>query len=225
MINFAIMLATLYSISKCSHYGRSFCHISPNAKMLVPHSVIDYGEVLSGQRDIEDNLTARHRTSVIDLSILRKLYRTYLKAIARESVFKKLDECNAYELRNFESFDVYMKHLKTAIFSHLLPLPNKLDTRTPRGNDDAIILNRCSNLSTDADDHVLIGRKLKVLRYEDEITYYLENDAAKLELAIVRFVSNVLQNERKFKMFRNPDTCNVFVLEVLFLIEITRSNF
>lgn len=183
--------------------------------MLIQHSATNYEDILHSTHDLECNLAARNKTPAVDLSALKELHRIYLKAIARKRNLKKLEECNSYESRQFESLEVYLRNLKMAAFKYLITLPNKLDERTPCGNEDTVIFTKCSDIPANAEDHVSIGEKLNVLRYEDKITYYLENDAAKLELAVIRFLNNLLLNERKFKPFRNPDTCNRFVLEVL----------
>lgn len=209
------MLATLRLPLKYFYYGRRFCHSSDNLKMLIQHSATNYEDILHSTHDLECNLAARNKTPAVDLSALKELHRIYLKAIARKRNLKKLEECNSYESRQFESLEVYLRNLKMAAFKYLITLPNKLDERTPCGNEDTVIFTKCSDIPANAEDHVSIGEKLNVLRYEDKITYYLENDAAKLELAVIRFLNNLLLNERKFKPFRNPDTCNRFVLEVL----------
>lgn len=209
------MLATVRSVLKYFNHGRSFCHSTGNAKLLAHHSVIDYDEILVNTGDLECNFAARSRTPVVDLAVMKELHRIYRKAVTRKRCLKKLEECNPYELRQFQSLDVYLKELKVSAYEYLLTLPNALNERTPCGNEDTVILTKSFDVPVESEDHVSIGRKLNVLRYEDKVTYYLENDAAKLELAVVRFLSNALQNERKFKPFRNPDTCNSFVLKVL----------
>lgn len=210
----AKMLASVRPVLKHVNHGRSYCDSIGIAKVLSQHSVTRYEEISFDDGSLERNFAARSRTPVVDLAAMKELHRIYRKATTLKRCWKKLEECNPYELRQNESLDVYLKPLAVPAFLYLLTLPNELNERTPCGNEDTVISTKSFDTPTNTEDHVSIGRKLNVLRYEDKVTYYLESDAAKLELAVVRFMSHVLQKELQFKSFKNPDTCNKFVLQV-----------
>ncbi|XKL68539.1 hypothetical protein PGB90_004030 [Kerria lacca] len=211
------------------------------SKKLSKIALVDFEKKLGAVMDLNRNFEYRHRIPKIDLLVLKEFYRILKKHFNyRMSFFhaaKKSDGMNDmfenssdlhfentktninsedYYFYQMDKFKNYYEHLRNVILHFCFSLPNELNERTPTGNENLITYSKMFFKlpnQNNFNSHLLIGEKLGVLRYLNVSAYYLLKDAAVLEMAVVRFLSDTLQNKMKFLPFKSPDFCNSFVLQ------------
>ncbi len=202
------------------------------ASYLTKFALVNFQDTLKSVPELENNFRARNRTPKINLITLKNLGEILEKHFLHKRAFREkmcaaeqddqMDEApksknfGKYVEGQFKIFDTYYKHLKEVIVGYYLTVPNRLLDRTPRGEEDTVVSEKLFSVpgdKTTVQDHLSVGSNLGVLQYSDPKTYYLLKDAAMVEVAVPRFLNDVLENEMNFRPFRNPDTCNEFVIE------------
>lgn len=91
--------------------------------------------------------------------------------------------------------------LDEKIIEKLLKLPNELDPRTPA--DEPIVLKSIGSapkLLKKNRNHVEIGTSLDLLEYKDPLHFYLCNDAALFELAVLAYAGQILGENNMIKV-------------------------
>ncbi|XP_012541670.1 serine--tRNA synthetase-like protein Slimp [Monomorium pharaonis] len=103
-----------------------------------------------------------------------------------------------------------LKSMKEAIWDmeenvmeRVLKLPNELDPRTPVG--EPVILKTVGNVPNEVSEkngrsHIDIGTKLDLLEYKNPLYYYLSNDAAWFELAVLAYAGRVFNESNMVKI-------------------------
>ncbi|XP_054261039.1 serine--tRNA synthetase-like protein Slimp [Macrosteles quadrilineatus] len=118
------------------------------------------------------------------------------------------------------------------VIGSLLKLPNHLHKLAPENEENVYFLNNESNASKGV-DHLKVGEDLNILKYYDQFTYFLKDEAAMFELALSDFCIDKLVR-KDFIQFSNPDFTRSSLAEgvgtvpndtsELFLLENTEAN-
>lgn len=103
--------------------------------------------------------------------------------------------------------------LEQDVIEKLLKLPNELDPRTPIG--EPVILKSVGSvteISEKSRSHIDIGTSLDLLEYKNPMHYYLSNDAALFELAVLTHAGRVLGGNNMVRII-GTDFSRSFVVE------------
>lgn len=181
--------------------------------------------------EIESNLAYRNLPiKDYNLDVLQKLFpilkkhSKYKASLAKMKNALRNEEAEAknrtqnderdLKLRNKDHFlqhqvnamSTYFENLRKLVLSLYFSLPNRLHEHTAKDDKYSVVYTSFSNIPNIAVDHHLkVGKELKVLHYQNPVSYYLMDEAANLELAVTRFFSDILQKEYNFISTSNPD--------------------
>lgn len=85
------------------------------------------------------------------------------------------------------------------VIERILKLPNELDPRTPT-NESVVLKSAPESFKENRRSHIDIGTSLDLLDYKNPMCYYLCNNAALFELAVLAHVSRVFDKNNMIKM-------------------------
>ncbi|XP_018367566.1 PREDICTED: serine--tRNA synthetase-like protein Slimp [Trachymyrmex cornetzi] len=209
---------------------KSFAYLSP---------YLDFDERFANVDKLQKNLALRGMD--VDIVLLKEAWDFYTKVVADryalENNNKKLTDRMKTLLENVEHTAEQeqemlklrtqlkiirqdLKMMKEAmwdldedVIEKVLKLPNELDPRTPVG--EPVILKSVGNLpeiSEKKRSHLDVGTSLDLLEYKNSMCYFLSNDAALFELAILAHVGRVLGENNMIKV-AGTDFSRSFVVE------------
>lgn len=205
-----------------------------NVHQLKIRHLIDFESELKFVSEVEQNYSDRQREPKINLHSLRELVCLLsrhdsfariirqifpdgdIRTIKNKNLSWNFEKMTASDWKQYfihkhcSVYDRHYQRLQVFILYYCFLLPNKLHIDTPRKDTDVMLHHRISK-EIDGNDHIDIGHKLNVLFYENCASYFLLNEAAIFEIAIQRYLCDILPKELEFKPFLNPDSCHDFV--------------
>lgn len=146
------------------------------------YALEDHNMELAGR--IKTLMESAERTAEQEQEVLK--WRTQLKIIRED--LKTMKEA------------IY--DLDEDVIERLLKLPNELDPRTPIG--EPVILKSIGSVTEISEksrrNHIDIGTSLDLLDYKNPMYYYLSNDAALFELAVLAHAGRILGGNNMVKI-------------------------
>lgn len=188
---------------------------------------LDFDERIANVDKLQKNLALRHMD--VDVIQLKETWDFYMKMVADKCALEDHNTELAGRIRTLiESAERTTKHeqeelklrtqlkiirqdLKTMkeaiwdleenVIERVLKLPNELDSRTPV---EPMILKSVGSVPEISEknrrSHIDIGTNLDLLEYKNPIYYYLCNDAALFELAVLAYAGRVLGENNMVKI-------------------------
>ncbi|XP_011647951.1 serine--tRNA synthetase-like protein Slimp [Pogonomyrmex barbatus] len=198
---------------------KSFAYLSP---------YLDFDEKFGNLDKLQENLTSRGID--IDVIQLKEAWNFYLQMVADRYALEDHNTKLAQRLRSLQEntertaeqeqeilklrtqLNVVRQDLKTVkeviwdldedVICRILKLPNELDPRTPVG--ESVILKSVGNVSDISEknrkSHIEIGMNLDLLEYKNPLHYYLCNNAAWFELAVLAHAGRVFDENNMIRM-------------------------
>jgi len=210
---------------------KAFAHLSP---------YLDFDERFTNIDKLQKNVALRGMD--IDVVQLKEAWDFYVKMIADKYALEDnnkeltsrikillesaerttMEEQEVLKLRT--QLKIIREDLKTIkeaiweldedIIGRLLKLPNELDPRTPVS--EPMILKNVGSMPEISEknrkSHIDIGTSLDLLDYKNPICYYLSNDAALFELAVLSHAGRVLGENNMVKII-GTDFSRSFLVE------------
>lgn len=210
---------------------KSFAFLSP---------YLDYDERFANMDKLHKELVLRRMN--VDIVQLKSAWDFYRKMIAdrcalednnsklaghKRSLLEKTDRTTEQEqeLKKLHiQLDIIRQDLKTIkeaiwdldedVMERILKLPNELDPRTPA--NESVVLKSIGSVPESFKEnrrsHIDIGTSLDLLDYKNPMCYYLCNNAALFELAVLAYVGRVFGENDMIKM-AGTDFSRSFVVE------------
>ncbi|XP_018395511.1 PREDICTED: serine--tRNA synthetase-like protein Slimp [Cyphomyrmex costatus] len=228
-INFERTYSSALYISGNKAY-KAFAYLSP---------YLDVDDRFANIDKLQKNLAVRGMD--VNVILLKEAWDFYVKMVADkyalEDNIKKLTDRMKTLLQNAEhtaeqkqevlklrtQLGIIRQDLKTMkeaiwdldedVVEKVLKLPNELDPRTPVG--EPVILKSVGNLpeiSEKKRSHLDIGTSLDLLQYKNPMCYFLSNDAALFELAVLAHAGRVLGENNMIKIV-GTDFSRSFLVE------------
>ncbi|XP_018317859.1 serine--tRNA synthetase-like protein Slimp [Mycetomoellerius zeteki] len=209
---------------------KAFAYLSP---------YLDFDERFANVENLQKNLALRGMD--VNVVLLKEAWDFYTKVVADryalENNNKKLTDCMKTLLKNTEhtaeqqqevlklrtQLKIVRQDLKTIkeaiwdldedVIEKVLKLPNELDPRTPVG--EPVILKSVGNLPEILEkkrSHLDVGTSLDLLEYKNPMCYFLNNDAALFEFAVLAHAGRIFSENNMVKIV-GTDFSRSFVVE------------